>query len=93
MNAGASNPISIPPNGQEVKIVNATLAAGETLVVDTDRMTSYVGDADGMSLRNALPYLEELNFPTLAVGSNTVSGTAETPRLRGWKSRQGADGG
>ena len=35
--------------------------AGETLVVDTDRMTAYVEDADGMILRNALPYLEELN--------------------------------
>ena len=63
-----SNSISITTNGQELKIVNATLASGETLVVDTDRMTAYVEDADGMILRNALPYLEELNFPTLAVG-------------------------
>ena len=69
--SGAGNSISITTNGQELKIVNATLASGETLVVDTDRMTAYVEDADGMILRNALPYLEELNFPTLAVGSNT----------------------
>lgn len=59
------------------------LAAGETLVVDTDRMTAYVEDADGMILRNALPYLEELNFPTLAVGSNTVSVTAANATFTG----------
>ena len=71
------------PTGQELKIVNATLASGETLVVDTDRMTAYVEDADGMILRNALPYLEELNFPTLAVGSNTVSVTAANATFTG----------
>ena len=36
-----------------------------------------------MILRNALPYLEELNFPTLAVGSNTVSVTAENATFTG----------
>lgn len=81
--SGAGNSISITTNGQELKIVNATLAAGETLVVDTDRMTAYVEDADGMILRNALPYLEELNFPTLAVGSNTVSVTAANATFTG----------
>ena len=81
--SGASNSISITTNGQELKIVNATLAAGETLVVDTDRMTAYVEDADGIILRNALPYLEELNFPTLAVGSNTVSVTAANATFTG----------
>ena len=34
-------------------------------------------------LRNALPYLEELNFPTLAVGSNTVSVTAANATFTG----------
>ena len=81
--SGASNSISITTNGQELKIVNATLASGETLVVDTDRMTAYVEDVDGITLRNALPYLEELNFPTLAVGSNTVSVTAENATFTG----------
>ena len=81
--SGAGNSISITTNGQELKIVNAALAAGETLVVDTDRMTAYVEDADGMILRNALPYLEELNFPTLAVGSNTVSVTAANATFTG----------
>ena len=47
--------------------------AGETLVVDTDRMTAYVEDENGTTVRNGLPYLEELNFPTLSVGDNTVS--------------------
>ena len=81
--SGAGNSICIATNGQDLKIVNATLAAGETLVVDTDRMTAYVEDADGMILRNALPYLEELNFPTLTVGSNTVSVTAANATFTG----------
>ena len=46
---------------------------GETLVVDTDKMTAYVVDENGETLRNGLPYLQELNFPTLAVGDNTVT--------------------
>ena len=71
--SGAGNSISITTNGQELKIVNATLGAGETLVVDTDRMTAYVEDENGVTVRNGLPYLEELNFPTLSVGDNTVS--------------------
>ena len=32
-------------------------------------MTAYVEDADGIILRNALPYLEELNFPTWQWGA------------------------
>lgn len=71
--AGASNYISITTNGTELKIVNATLSEGETLIVDTDKMTAYVVDENGETLRNGLPYLQELNFPTLAVGDNTVT--------------------
>ena len=36
-------------------------------------MTAYVVDENGDTLRNGLPYLQELNFPTLAVGDNTVT--------------------
>lgn len=53
--------------------MNATLASGEVLVVDADKMTAYVEDGEWNILRNGLPYLEELNFPSLAVGDNTVS--------------------
>ena len=56
-----------------MKVMNATLSEGETLVVDTDRMTAYVVDENEETLRNGLPYLQELNFPTLAVGDNTVT--------------------
>ena len=49
----------------------------------TDGRTSYVEDAEGMILRSTLPYLEELNFPTLAVGSNTVSVTAANATFTG----------
>ena len=70
--SGANNYISIVTNGDELKIVNATLSAGEVLVVDTDKMTAWVESDDGVTLRNALPYLEELNFPMLAVGENVI---------------------
>lgn len=70
--SSASNYITITTNGSELKIVNASLASGETLVVDTDMMTAYVEDSNGNTLRNGLAYLKELNFPTLSVGNNTV---------------------
>ena len=71
--SGVSNCITITTNGSELKIANATLTAAETLVVDTDMMTAWVEDADGSVLRNGLPYLSELNFPSLEVGDNTIA--------------------
>ena len=71
--SGVSNYITITTNGSQLKVVNAALAAAETLVVDTDMMTSWVEDADGNFLRNGLPYLSELNFPSLEVGDNTIT--------------------
>ena len=62
----------ITTNGAELKIANATLSGNETLVVDTAKMTAWVEDAVGNTLRNALPYISELNFPTLDAGLNTV---------------------
>ena len=71
--SGVSNCITITTNGSELKIANAALAAAEALVVDTDMMTAWVEDADGSVLRNGLPYLSELNFPSLEVGDNTIT--------------------
>lgn len=70
--SGAGRYISITTNGVELKIANAVLSASETMVVDTAKMTAWVEDADGNTLRNALPYISELNFPTLDAGLNTV---------------------
>lgn len=70
--SGAGRHISISTNGAELKIANATLSEGETLVIDTAKMTAWVEDAEGNTLRNALPYIGELNFPTLGAGLNTV---------------------
>ena len=70
--SGAGRHISISTNGAELKIANATLSEGETLVIDTAKMTAWVEDAEGNTLRNALPYIGELNFPTLEAGLNTV---------------------
>jgi len=55
-----------------MKIVNAELSTGEILAIDTEKMTAYVEDGNGFVLRNALPYLQELNFPELAVGENSI---------------------
>lgn len=73
ISSGVSNHITITTNGAQLKVVNATLTEAETLVVDTDMMTAWVEDANGNILRNGLPYLSELNFPTLSVGNNTVA--------------------
>lgn len=70
--SGAGRYISIITNGVELRIANAVLSASETLVVNTAKMTAWVEDADGNTLRNALPYISELNFPTLDAGLNTV---------------------
>ena len=83
MSPGANNYISITTNGSEMKIVNAALSANEALIVDTDKMTAYVTDAEGNTLRNGLPYLQELNFPTLAVGNNTITIETNNAALSG----------
>ena len=73
--SGAGRSISITTNGMELKISNAVyavLSASETLVIDTAKMTAWVEDVEGNTLRNALPYISELNFPTLDAGLNTV---------------------
>lgn len=70
--AGSNKYITVTTNGMELKIANAVLSESETLVVDTAKMTAWVEDADGNTLRNALPYISELNFPTLDAGLNTV---------------------
>lgn len=75
LSSGAGRFISITTNGMELKIANATLSENETLVVDTAKMTAWVEDAGGNPLRNALPYISELNFPTLDTGLNTVEVT------------------
>lgn len=72
LSSGAGKSISIATNGAELKITNAVLSASETLVIDTAKMTAWAEDADGNTLRNALPYISELNFPTLDTGLNTV---------------------
>ena len=71
--SGVSNYITITTNGSQLKVVNATLAATETLVVDTDMMTAWVEDGGGNVLRNGLPYLSQLNFPAFEVGNNTIA--------------------
>ena len=78
-----SGSITITTNGAAMRIANATLSAGEILVVDTDKMTAWVEGSSGITLRNALPYLEELNFPTLAVGGNTVQVAVSGAALNG----------
>ena len=76
LSSGAGNSISIITNGTELKISNAALSESETLVIDTAKMTAWVEEADGNTLRNALPYISELNFPTLDAGLNTVEVSA-----------------
>jgi len=82
---GAENYISISVGGIEMKIVNAELSTGEILAIDTEKMTAYVEDGNGFVLRNALPYLQELNFPELAVGENSILIEAVTGHFQNLK--------
>ena len=74
--SSSNNYISILTNDLEIRIVNAMLSSGEVLVLDTEKMTAYVEDENGVTLRNALPYLEEIEFPKLSVGSNAITITS-----------------
>lgn len=70
--SGTGTYITITTNGSELKIIGK-LAAGETLIIDSALMTAKVVDSEGSTLRNGLPLLSELNFPSLNVGANTVT--------------------
>lgn len=69
--SGTSSYVSLRTNNEELRIVGP-LASGETLIVDTGKVTAKVVDSQGETLRNGLPCLEELNFPVLQKGVNTV---------------------
>ena len=70
--SGSSNYVSIMTNNEELRIVGV-LASSETLVIDSGKVTAKVVDSQGETLRNGLPLLQELNFPVLKKGANTVS--------------------
>jgi predicted phage tail component-like protein len=69
--SGSSNHITLVTNDSSLRILGP-LSAGETLVIDTGRLTAKVVDTQGETLRNGLPCLEELNFPVLAKGINAL---------------------
>jgi len=71
ISSGSSTYISLRTNGAELRVVGA-LASAETLVIDSGLVTAKVINAQGATLRNGLPCLQELNFPALQKGANTV---------------------
>jgi predicted phage tail component-like protein len=75
ISAASTTYIQIQTNDDVLKIVGS-LAAGETLIIDSGLVTAKVVDAQGNTLRNGLPLLQELNFPVLHKGNNTVTITA-----------------
>ncbi|GHV05937.1 hypothetical protein FACS1894217_03680 [Clostridia bacterium] len=64
--------ISIVTNSSELCVVGM-LAVGETLVIDSGKVTAKVVNAQGETHRNGLPCLRELNFPILRKGANNVN--------------------
>ncbi|WNF36821.1 phage tail family protein [Bacillaceae bacterium IKA-2] len=68
---GTEKYVSITTNGQELKIIGS-LGVGESLIIDTGKVTAKVVDSLGNTLRNGLPHLQELNFPMLKAGINEV---------------------
>lgn len=73
--SGTSSYVSISTDGEELRIIGP-LAAGEILVIDTGMVTAKVTDNAGNTLRNGLPCLQELSFPVLRRGMNTVAVSA-----------------
>ena len=73
--SGSSTYVSLKTNDEELCVIGA-LASGETLVIDSGLVTAKVVDGTGETLRNGLPALQELNFPILRKGANTISITA-----------------
>lgn len=69
--SSAGSYISLTTNSAELRIIGP-LAVSETLVIDTNKVTAKVVDAQGETLRNGLPCMEELNFPVLGKGINTI---------------------
>ena len=72
ISSSSSTYILLNTNNDELRIVG-TLASGETLVIDSGKVTAKVVNAQGDTLRNGLPLLQELNFPILRKGANTVT--------------------
>lgn len=70
--SGSATYISLKTNDEELRVVGA-LASGETLVIDSGLVTAKVVDGTGETLRNGLPLLQELNFPILRKGANTIT--------------------
>jgi predicted phage tail component-like protein len=71
ISAATGNYLTIHTNDEELRVIGA-LAQGETLVIDTGRLTAKVTNAQGETLRNGLPCLQELNFPILHKGVNNI---------------------
>ncbi|GHU38162.1 hypothetical protein FACS1894105_11640 [Clostridia bacterium] len=69
---GAASYVGITTNGEEIRVIGS-LALGETLIVDSGLLTSKVVDSNGVTLRNGLPLLQDLNFPVLKKGDNEIN--------------------
>lgn len=85
---GASTPntdsrITVNINGTPIKIVDALLLENETMMIDADKMTAWVEDESGRHVRSALPYLQEVEFPALKPGGNTVSVSVQNASFAG----------
>ncbi len=67
---GCDNSDSVTTNGLEMKIVNVcTFGRRKPLsLIQIKMYLPYVEDENGIILRNALPYLEEIDFPSLNAG-------------------------
>ncbi len=76
-----SGSITISTNGSALRITNTRLSENEVLVIDTDKMTAWIENSGGATLRNGLPCLEELNFPSLVSGTNTIAVTLDNAKL------------
>ncbi len=70
--AGNTNNIRIDTNGSALNIIGV-IPADKILEIDSEKLTAKILNADGSVYGNGLSCMQELNFPKLHKGENTIT--------------------
>lgn len=74
---GSGDAIKLVFNGTDVVRILPPLTTGEKFVLDVEKVTAYIEDLNTHVTTNGLPNLDELVFPELNPGLNTVDISVE----------------
>lgn len=82
--SGSTGVINLNVNG-EIMTYTGSLLSGETLVIDSAKLTSYILKTNGTKV-STLPNFDKLDFPVLVGGSNTsIMSTSNGATLTSYK--------